>query len=41
MKHIFRTTHPSLRDYLMLGIFAAIYLMAMVLIIAPSAVIGQ
>ena len=40
MSQLFRNGDPSLRDYLLLGLFGAIYLGTMVLILAPQTLIG-
>lgn len=40
MSRFFRTSDPSPRDYLLLGLFATIYLGAMALILAPQFLIG-
>lgn len=40
MSHLFRSGDPSLRDYLFLGLFGAIYLGTMALILAPQTLIG-
>lgn len=40
MNRFFRNAHPGLRDYVLLGLFAAIYLCALVLVIAPATLLG-
>ena len=40
MSQLFRSGDPSLRDYLFLGLFGAIYLGTMTLILAPQTLIG-